>query len=162
MTDKEKLEAIKAEIERVMAEEMSFFEEQCQEDYPPSPSSPVVYTRMQMLLNFIDSMQKEPASEDLVKFSDCTSIDYRNQREKCGLKDPITLDEVEEANYNGIMAGAKWQKEQMMKDAVSAYIRRNKYTKTNVLNGFDVTCELIQKFKDRENVKVIIVKEDGL
>ena len=41
-----------------------------------------------------------------------------------------------------------------------AYIRRNRYTKKNVLNGFDVTCDAVQKFKDGDKVKIIIVKED--
>lgn len=55
---------------------------------------------------------------------------------------------------------AKWQKEQLMKSAINGcYIKRNKYTKENVLNGFSVTCEAIQKFKDGDKVKVIIVKE---
>lgn len=55
---------------------------------------------------------------------------------------------------------AKWQKEQLMKSAINGcYIKRNKYTKENVLNGLSVTCEVIQKFKDGDKVKVIIVKE---
>lgn len=55
---------------------------------------------------------------------------------------------------------AKWQKEQLMKSAINGcYVKRNKYTKENVLNGFSVTCEAIQKFKDGDKVKVIIVKE---
>ena len=40
-----------------------------------------------------------------------------------------------------------------------AYIRRNRYTKKNVLNGFDVTCDAVQKFKNGDKVKIIIVKE---
>ena len=56
---------------------------------------------------------------------------------------------------------AKWQKEQLMKSATNGcYIKRNKYTKQNVLNGLSVTCEAIQKFRDGDKVKVIIVKED--
>ena len=55
---------------------------------------------------------------------------------------------------------ANWQKEQMMKDATEAYIRRNKYTKKKVLNGFDVTCDAVQKFNGGDKVKVIVIKED--
>ena len=40
------------------------------------------------------------------------SVEYRKRREKCGLKDPIALNEVEEANYLGVLAGAKWMAEQ--------------------------------------------------
>lgn len=62
---------------------------------------------------------QEPISEDLEKFANESSIDYRKMRDYQGLRDPIALNEVEDANYNGIMAGAKWQKEQMIKKAVT-------------------------------------------
>ncbi len=65
MTDKEK---IKAEIERIMAEEMANFEEQVKNGESDMSTAPVVYTRLQMLLSFIDSMQKEePVNDDLDK-----------------------------------------------------------------------------------------------
>ena len=57
-------------------------------------------------------------------------------------------------------AGAKWKAEQMMKNAIDCSIRRNKCTKKNVLNGFDVTCDAIQKFNNGDKVKMIIVKEE--
>lgn len=60
--------------------------------------------------------------------------------------------------HAGLVDGAKWQKEYMMKDATEAYIRRNRYTKQNVLNGFDVTCDAIQKFNSGDKVKVLILK----
>ena len=56
---------------------------------------------------------------------------------------------------------AKWQKEQMMANAVDgAFIRRNRYTKKNVLNGLDMTCDAIQCFKDKDKIKVLFIKED--
>lgn len=61
---------------------------------------------------------------------------------------------------DAIKYGMRLQKEQMMKDAIEAYIRRNKYTKKNVLNGLDVTCDAIQKFNGGDKVKIIITKED--
>ena len=57
---------------------------------------------------------------------------------------------------------ANWQKQQMMGGAVEgAFIRRNKYTKLNILNGFDTTCDAIQKFKDKDRLKIIFIKEEG-
>lgn len=50
---------IKAEIKRIMAEEMEMFSEQCQGGEEPNAANAVVYTRMQMLLSFIDGMQQE-------------------------------------------------------------------------------------------------------
>ena len=55
---------------------------------------------------------------------------------------------------------ANWQKQQLMKGAEECYIRRNRYTKKNVLNGFDVTCDAIQRLKGGDKVKVIVIKED--
>ena len=52
-------------------------------------------------------------------------------------------------------------KEQLTKDAIDGlYIHRNRYTKKNVLHGFDVTCDAIQRFKKGDKVKLIIIKED--
>lgn len=48
--------AVVAEIRRIMAEEMSFFEDCC-EDELEYTSSPVVYTRMEMLLSFLDTLE---------------------------------------------------------------------------------------------------------
>lgn len=54
-------------------------------------------------------------------------------------------------------------KQQMMANAVEgAFIRRNRYTKKNVLNGFDTTCDAIQGFKDKDKVKLIIIKDGQL
>lgn len=41
-----------------------------------------------------------------------------------------------------------------------AYIRRNRYTKQNVLNGFSASCEALQSFKDGDRIKVLFLKED--
>lgn len=58
-------------------------------------------------------------------------------------------------------AGANWQKEQIMKSAIDGcQIKRNGYTQVKVLNGFSTTCETIQKFKDGDKVKILIIKED--
>jgi hypothetical protein len=111
------------------------------------------------VLSFIDSLPEEPVSESLkdeiAKFNDNYFPETDN-----GLN-------IEMRNELRTIVGvaakmsAQWQKEQMLKDAVSgAYIRRNKYTKTNVLNGFNVTCDVVQKFKDKDNVKVIIIKDE--
>ncbi len=58
--------------------------------------------------------------------------------------------------------GMAHAKEQLMKDAIvidGCYIRRNNYTKQNVLNGLDVTDKAFQKFKHGDKLKIIIVEE---
>lgn len=88
-------------------------------------------------------------NEDLVDKADEIAIKWR----ACGLPYNAICDAVIEM--------AIWQKEQMSKFAIDGcYIKRNKYNKENVLNGLNVTCDAIQKFKDGDKVKVIIVKED--
>ena len=96
--------------------------------------------------NLINSLPSEQPSEEVNKEID------RFIADKVGKT--ITVGQV--AHYF-----AKWQKEQLMKSATNGcYIKRNKYTKQNVLNGLSVTCEAIQKFRDGDKVKVIIIKED--
>lgn len=57
---------------------------------------------------------------------------------------------------------AQWQREQMMKNAIEGpFIRRNRYTKKNVLNGLDLTCDELQGFKDGQKLKVIFVPVDN-
>jgi hypothetical protein len=62
---------------------------------------------------------------------------------------------------NMFITGAQWQKGQFLKSAISGcYIKRNRYNKENVLNGLNVTCNAIQKFKDGDKVKILIIKEE--
>ena len=56
MTD---IDRIKAEIQRMMDEEMAIFREDCKDGMEPSSSSAVVYTRLQMLMKRIDEMPRE-------------------------------------------------------------------------------------------------------
>lgn len=69
-----------------------------------------------------------------------------------------TIEDLEKQNKELKKQLSKYQK--MMKDALSGFIKRNNYTKTNVLRGLDITCDAIQKFKDGDKVKLIIVKEE--
>lgn len=71
-----------------------------------------------------------------------------------------------DGKFEGLSDDEKYQqgfhdaKEQMMKGAIEGpFIRRNRYTKKNVLNNFDLTHDVLQNFKDGDKVKVIIIKE---
>lgn len=56
-------------------------------------------------------------------------------------------------------AGAEWQKQQIMKDAVDVFV--NTYENTNDGNYVEfVTEQSPYKFKETEKCKIIIVKED--
>ena len=49
--------ALVAEIERMMAEEMALFEESLKDDSHEISAAPVVYTRLQMLLSAINTLE---------------------------------------------------------------------------------------------------------
>lgn len=51
------LDKIVAEIERMMAEEMALFEESLKDDSHEISAAPVVYTRLQMLLSAINTIE---------------------------------------------------------------------------------------------------------
>ena len=101
------------------------------------------------VLSIIDEMEKEPVSDDLeeeIERDFVMSIIEKEHRQP-------TFDDA-------IKYGMRLQRENMIKGAAEGYIRRNRYTKKNVLNGFDVTCDAIQKFNGGDKVKVIVIKED--
>jgi hypothetical protein len=131
------IEQIKAEIERRMKKN--------QQDATESGAGAFYEDRE--LLSFINSLPAEQPSEDLEEAANI----YANKQ---GL-------ELKPFAIKFFKSGAQWQKEQMMKSAIEGcWIKRNRYTKENVLNGLSVTCDAIQKFRDGDTVKVIIVKED--
>ena len=134
------------------------------------------------LLN-LDFMQEEPVSEDLSKAAIDAADDDMQGRQimesshedrmlysrifrrgfKAGAEWQKAKDQetIELAEDHAMLAGMEKMKEQMMKDAVGGlWIRRNKHTKTNVLQCFDVTHEVFQKFKDGDRIKMLILKDE--
>jgi len=171
MTDKDK---IKAEIERIMAEEMSLFEEQCQGGFEPSPSSPVVYTRMQMLLKFINSLPEEPVSNDLEEAA--KSILKNIEPDACDTINKGSLNEREEPAWSeelvltAIKAGAQWQKQQTINkaivynDKIYPITYENEPTEFCLDGGEEIRLitEAVNNglLKQGDKVKVIIIKDD--
>lgn len=89
---------IKAEIKRIMAEEMEMFSEQCQGGEEPNAANAVVYTRMQMLLSFIDQMQQEEPLPPGIE----------NESQKKGWLDyGLTMSEIGLHRYNPPHQGAQ-------------------------------------------------------
>ena len=136
------IEQIKSEIERRRVKYKELISKSFGVEQEYFKGMAVVADEMML---FINSLPEKP-SEDLEEAANI----YANKQ---GL-------ELKPFARRFFIAGANWQKEQLMKSATNGcYIKRNKYTKQNVLNGLSVTCEAIQKFKDGDKVKVIIVKE---
>lgn len=70
MTNKE---IIRAKIEKIMADEMSFFKESCDAG-EGGVSSAAIYTMMQLLLQFVDSLPEEPVKKIWHDASETPSI----------------------------------------------------------------------------------------
>lgn len=153
MTDKEIVERAKAAEKRIE------FRDLVSSLMSSGVNSPYGIGFIEGMVEYRSSLPEEPVSDDLEEAA------RRYAALQAGMKDAMTSDFYDEYPYSpadvvAFKVGANWQKQQMMKDSVSAYIRRNKYTKRNVLSGFDIICDEIQKFKDKDHVKVIIIKNE--
>ena len=99
---------------------------------------------------YIDSLQEEPVSEDLKEFE----VEYI-EREKDNIV--CVYD-----RHAGLVDGAKWQKQQMMKDAIEAEIINwaSVFTSIKVIEPERAEAMIKEKFDIGDKVKLIIVKED--
>ena len=134
------------------------------------------------LLTFIDSLPDEPVSDDLEEaareivikmhpcMKDCTILGDRLTRGqlmalvKAGAEwqSKKEQDIIETAEDHAFLAGANWQKEQMMKDAVEGEVcilpGRAAYVKEK--DNESLKQYLLDHFKYGDKVKIIIVKEE--
>lgn len=142
MTDKEKLDKLVAEIKGLRKEVKDNIAE-----LGNSESERVgLFKDLEIydnILSFIDSMQEEPVSEDLEKELNRWQIynDYPT-------------------NYNELIKLARyfanWQKQQMMKDAISAKVTEIYYPTDSCL---EIEATLPEdRFEDGD--KVLIIKEE--
>lgn len=143
---------IKAEIKRIMAEEMEMFSEQCQGGEEPNAANAVVYTRMQMLLSFIDQMQQEQPTPP--------GIEEESQK-KGWLDYGLTMGEIGLHRYNAIHR-IKEHKEQFDPLTIPDLYHVAEYYESV---GAEKTCCCLQRYCmdfrfDQEDVREIISKED--
>ena len=102
--------AVLAEIDKVMAEEMKFYETACKEGDEEVSSSPMVYTRLQILRSYIDTLEvKEVDLEEASKNYALNNTPWDDCK-----------DEIQES----FKAGANWQKEQFEKNRIAACDRQ--------------------------------------
>ena len=77
------LDAVLAKIDKVMAEEMFFYETACKEGDEEVSSSPMVYTRLQMLRSTINTLEvKEVDLEHLEQEVKDFCYEYDDRKEK--------------------------------------------------------------------------------
>ena len=143
---------IKAEIKRIMTEEMEMFSEQCQGGEEPNGANAVVYTRMQMLLSFIDQMQQEEPLPPCIE---------KESKKKGWLDYGLTMSEIGLYRYNAIHR-IKAHKEEFDPLTIPNLYHVAEYYKAV---GEEVVCCCLQAYSkafrfDQEEVKEIISKED--
>lgn len=134
MTDKEKIrEAVEKRYEYWREKEFNSH----------SIESEIRMSECQHLLLMLNSLQEEPASEELEKAAE----DYSNNL------DNIYGSIGKQTRY-AFKAGAQWQKEQMMEQAIDGEIG---YWN---LHGLSVNVKLPHSVEEGDKAKVIVIKED--
>ena len=93
-----------------------------------------------LLLGFIKALQAEPVSEDLMEAANGYAFDL----------DTGDLN----TNRDTFIAGANWQKEQMMAKAIDGEVG---YWN---IRGLFVNMEMPNELEEGDKVKLVIVKED--
>ena len=143
MTDKEKLYAIRAEVERLQKKLI-----QEKEKGFGSDADDACILELQKILTYIDSLQEEPVSEDL----DEAASKYA--KEEYRRKSPEILPDRCIGCYAPLMyafkAGAQWREEQMMTKAIVGIARPYDCELWCNLDSFNL--------KNDEVCKLIIIK----
>ena len=140
MTDK--VQKIREEVERLQNELI-----QEKEKGYGSDVDDACILELQNVLTYIDSLQEEPISEDLVDATNNYCVNVRKGY-------PRVMDETDRYICNAFKAGAKWQKEQMMKDAIE--IEGGEFH----LNYANAIMSKGTAPFEKCKVKMIIIKED--
>lgn len=145
-------EKVKAEIKRIMAEEMEMFKEQCADGEEPSASNAVVYTRMQMLLASVESMEQEQPAPPGIE---------EEEKKQGWLDYGLTVGEIGLHRYNAIQR-IKEHKEQFNPLAIPDLYHVAEYYESV---GTEKTCCCLQRYCmdfrfTQEDVREIIRKEE--
>ena len=144
MTDKEK---ILAEIKRRMNNRAKTLIDGSYWDYKG-------------LIDFIDSLKEKPLSEDLEQAA------YKYGEELDQIVGSYDDDDSSVGDYaqEAFKAGARWQKEQMMKDAVECEVDKDYYIKFSDETWIDLDPSMQLKpafgLNKGDKVKIIVLKEE--
>ena len=106
------------------------------------------------LLDFINSLPKEPVSEDLEEAAMECIVSLIPEQE-LNPTTPFSLEYVVELLTKAFKAGSQWQKEQMMKGAIEGLVIND----TKLTHGYDdIVFSMPKELKVGDKVKMIIVK----
>ena len=106
------------------------------------------------LLTFINSLPDEEPSKDLEEAAN----EYAGVNYDCETETDAFYHHVQKEAF---IAGVKWQKKQMMKEAVGAKVWESKHGVRDLeMDSWRAYLKAFEGFKKGERVKMIIVKED--
>ena len=123
------------------------------------------YSSVELASHFYELGKISGSSEipnDLEEAAEKASSDAYPYKDKFREYDKDKVDEAREYFKEGFLTGAKWDKEQMLKEAVEGVVSIDISDITG-REYFSVHCyefNATGKFKDGDEVRVIIVKED--
>lgn len=108
------------------------------------------------VLTILDTLQEQPVCEGLEEMAEGIVCSMINESSAIGVPNDHIPSWVQDAMIQSCKAGAKWQKEQMMKEAVEGEVVKD------INNKLAVTAKNVNLdgFKFGEKVRIIIVKED--
>ena len=111
------------------------------------------------LIEVIDSLPEDEPSKEVEEAAE-------EYADKHGFRVPYDgsnnyYDDVDvKASKEGFIAGAEWQKEQMMKEAVEAKVWESGHGFRDLEMDSESFRKALEGFKDGDKVKLFIVKED--
>ena len=155
----DKLAKVRAEVERRMLEDYNSINDE---------QDVIAQGVCAGILHFIDSLQEEPVSEELEEaaheYADLRQSNYETAfyafMSGANWQKAKDQETIELAEDHAMMAGMEKMKEQMIKDAVGGYVIED----VQEGNGdFLLSADYLPKergFKDRQKVKVIILKDE--
>lgn len=167
MTDKEKLEKVRAEIKRRKKLHEKSLINPIHEGFGLQKVIESKISELTYLLSFIDSMQKEPTIPDIV------DEHYLEMFGEEPVSEELNTAAKEYANNitdkigyrlqlrRAVCFGAKWQKEQMMAKAIRGRVNFNvKSNYHSLIYGCWDMDNALENCNDGDKVKIIVIKED--
>ena len=152
MTEKEKLEAIKAEIERLFNFAKGYYADRIASGYKICCND---------IISFINSLPEEPVSEDLEEAANnavIALVPSFGQKYSDGSYVSSCRDSFKREELLGLFkAGAKWQKERIMANSTNATIGLPYENKDG---GYTHLIDVSRPLSVGNNIIAIIFKED--
>lgn len=156
MTDKE---LIKQEIERRIVQAKEFAERaKGANDDSSKLSWDFVATQNKSLLQFINSLQEQPISEDWEEEMIRWHKEHFGNKRDWGKTSGEYL--TRKSQLDLAHHFAEWQKQQMMKDAVDAIVHQGLYSKYVKECDDEALANVLKNHNSGDKVKIIIIKEE--